>query len=274
MNNAQLRSYLFAPGNRPNLFEKARAAGADAVILDLEDAVPPAEKILARTNVLEHADAARPTWVRINGFDTPWFADDVTALAIHPGIAGIVLPKAETREQIDAVLAGAHAGASVLPIIETARGFVNLATLCRAPRVDRIVFGTLDFQVDLDIEGDGEELLMFRSQIVLASRIAGIASPVDGVSTVLDNSALIEADARRGRRLGFGAKLCIHPRQIEAVHRAYAWSKEEQEWALRILKAVETSRGAAVAMDGKMVDTPVILKARRILGQPVRGEQC
>ncbi|WP_233807311.1 HpcH/HpaI aldolase/citrate lyase family protein [Paraburkholderia sp. HP33-1] len=261
------RSYLFVPGNRPERFDKAYAAGADAVILDLEDAVQPDAKVTARAAVLAavSAHALRAAWVRINGSDTSWFHDDVAALAGQAGVAGIVLPKAETREQIFAVLANAHPALSVLPIVETARGFANLAELCGSPRVLRIVFGTLDFQVDLGIDGDGEELHMFRSQIVLASRLAGIGAPVDGVSTTIPDADVVEAEARRGRRFGFGGKLCIHPKQIEAVHRAYAWSDAEVELARRVLAAVEASHGAAVAVDGKMVDMPVILKARRVL---------
>ena len=267
MNAALPRSYLFVPGNRPERFEKAYAAGADAVILDLEDAVQPGDKPAARAAVLAAAsnDASRAAWVRINGSDTPWFNDDVAALAGRLGVAGIVLPKAETREQIEAVLAHAHPALSVLPIVETARGFANLAVLCAAPRVQRIVFGTLDFQIDLGIDGDGEELHLFRSQIVLASRLAGIGAPVDGVSTTITDTDAVEADARRGRRFGFGGKLCIHPKQIDAVHRAYAWSDDEVEWARRVLAAVDASHGAAVAVDGKMVDMPVILKARRVV---------
>jgi citrate lyase subunit beta / citryl-CoA lyase len=260
------RSYLFVPGNRPERFEKARASGADAVIFDLEDAVQPQEKQAARETVREHMDAARPAFVRINAADTEWFANDAAAIANHPGVTGIVLPKAETREQIETVLAHAHPSLTILPIVETARGFANLTLLCAAPRVQRIVFGTLDFQIDLNIEGDGEELDMFRSQIVLASRLAGLTTPVDGVSTVLDDPVVIESEARRGRRFGFGAKLCIHPLQIDAVHRAYAWTDAELAWAERVLQAVEASSGAAVAVDGKMVDMPVILKARRMVG--------
>ncbi|WP_233856303.1 HpcH/HpaI aldolase/citrate lyase family protein [Paraburkholderia sp. HD33-4] len=262
------RSYLFVPGNRPERFDKAYAAGADAVILDLEDAVPPDQKVPARAAVVAavSANASRAAWVRINGSDTRWFPDDVAALVGQAGVAGIVLPKAETREQICAVLANAHPALSVLPIVETARGFANLAELCGSPRVLRIVFGTLDFQVDLGIDGDGEELHLFRSQIVLASRLAEIGAPVDGVSTTIIDADAVQADARRGRRFGFGGKLCIHPKQIEAVHRAYAWSDAEVEWARRVLAAVEASDGAAVAVDGKMVDMPVILRARRVLG--------
>lgn len=260
------RSYLFVPGNRPERFEKARSAGADAVILDLEDAVQPAEKGAARDAVLASLDAARPVWVRVNGTDTAWFSDDVAALAAQAGVAGIMLPKAESAEQVGAVLARAHAGLRVLPIVESARGIAGLEALCGAQGVPRVAFGTLDFQVDMGIDGDGEELDVFRSQIVLASRLAGIGAPVDGVSTVFDDAQVLEGEARRGRRFGYGGKLCIHPKQIEPVHRAYAWSDAERAWAQRVLDAVQASSGAAVALDGKMVDMPVILKARRILG--------
>ncbi|SDE21217.1 HpcH/HpaI aldolase/citrate lyase family protein [Paraburkholderia lycopersici] len=266
MNVTLARSYLFVPGNRPERFEKARSAGADAVIVDLEDAVQPEEKGVARDCALAALDAQRPVWVRVNGTDTPWFADDVAALAAHAGVAGIVLPKAERAEQVAAALARAHAALRVLPIVESARGIAGLNGLCGARGVPRVAFGTLDFQVDMGIDGDGEELDAFRSQIVLASRLAGIAAPVDGVSTVFDDAQALEAEARRGRRFGYGGKLCIHPKQIAPVHRAYAWSDGERAWAQRVLDAVQASAGAAVALDGKMVDMPVILKARRILG--------
>ncbi|WP_333993304.1 CoA ester lyase [Burkholderia orbicola] len=263
--SACARSWLFVPGNRPERVEKARAAGADAVIVDLEDAVPPDGKPAARDAVAARLDAARPVWVRVNAADTAWFADDLAAIAAHPGAAGVMLPKCETRAQIDAVLAHAHGTLELLPIVETAAGIAGLDQVCAAPRVVRVAFGTLDFQVDLGIDGDGEELNAFRSRIVLASRLAGIAPPVDGVSTIIDDPAAIERHARDARRFGFGGKLCIHPKQLDAVHRAYAWTDAEQAWARRVLDAVDASGGAAVALDGRMVDMPVILKARRIL---------
>jgi citrate lyase subunit beta/citryl-CoA lyase len=263
-------SYLFVPGNRPERFAKARAAGADAVIFDLEDAVQPAEKALARDAVVNGLDAAAPVYVRINGAQTAWFADDVAALAAHPGVAGFVLPKAEESASIAAILERAHPALTVSPIIESALGYARLSVLCDAPGIDRLLFGTLDFQVDLGMEATEPELIVFRSGIVLASRLAGLAAPVDGVSTALDDAASIEADARHGRRLGFGGKLCIHPKQLAAVHRAYACSEAEYDWAKRVLEAVHASGGAAVAVDGRMVDAPVILKAERIASTPRR----
>jgi citrate lyase subunit beta/citryl-CoA lyase len=258
-------SYLFVPGDRPDRIEKARAAGADAVIIDLEDAVQPQAKESARHAALNALDATRPLWVRVNGSETPWFADDVAAFARHAGVAGIVLPKAETASQVNQVHARAHAQLQVIPIVETARAFVNLSAICSAKYVTRVEFGTLDFQLDLGIEDEGEPLHMFRSAIVLSSRLAGIAAPVDGVSTAIDDAPAIEADARRGRSFGFGAKMCIHPKQVAAVHRAYAWTDAQKDWAQRVMQAVQASGGSAVALDGKMVDMPVILKARRIL---------
>ena len=119
--------------------------------------------------------------------------------------------------------------------------------------------------LDLGIDGEGDELLMFRSQMVLVSKLAGLRAPVDGVSTAIDDAEALRADAERARKLGFGAKLCIHPRQVAIVERAFAPSDAERDWARRVLEAAERAGGAAVAVDGKMVDKPVMLRARAIL---------
>ena len=258
------RSYLFVPGNRPERFAKACAAGADAVILDLEDAVPPAEKVVARESVAQWLDPAHPVFIRINSADTEWFRDDVD-MCKAPGVAGIVLPKAEQVEDIRFV--AERAGSTpILPLIESAKGFWNAHAIAHAGTVQRLVFGSIDFQVDLGIDGENEQLLYFRSQLVLVSRLAGIQAPVDGVSTVIDDVVQIRDDTLRGKRLGFGAKLCIHPRQIGPVNECFRPSREEVAWARRVLAAATAANGAAVAVDGKMVDRPVILKAREILG--------
>jgi len=257
------RSYLFVPGNRPERFDKALAAGADAVIVDLEDAVPPAEKDAARATVAAWLSADRPVVVRINGPDTEWFGQDL-ALARSPGVAAVMLPKAQRIEDIRAIVT-AGSGALVLALIETAGGFANAQKIASAPGVARLVFGSIDFQLDLGIRGEDEELLTFRSQLVLVSRLAGIAAPVDGVSTAIDDAAQLEADAARARRFGFGAKLCIHPRQVATVNRAFSPTEEELAWARRVLDAAAKAGGAAVAVDGKMVDRPVILRAETIV---------
>jgi citrate lyase subunit beta/citryl-CoA lyase len=259
----RLRSLLFVPGNRPERFDKALAAGADAVILDLEDAVAPADKVRAREAVRRWLRPDHAVMVRINAADTSWFEDDL-ALCAHPGVAGIVLPKAERVDRIaKLVSAGANA---VLPLIESGAGIAALDAIASAPAVQCLIFGSIDLQVDLGMrDALEEELLFFRSQIVLASRLGGLAAPVDGVTTAIDDAQQLQADVRRARRLGFGGKLCIHPRQVEGVHRGFAPSAEELDWAKRVLAAAASAGGAAVAVDGKMVDKPVLLRAQAIL---------
>jgi citrate lyase subunit beta/citryl-CoA lyase len=261
----QTRSYLFVPGDRPDRFQKACNAGADAVILDLEDAVSPATKNAARDAVSSWLSTGARAYVRMNSAATPWFDDDLRALRQHANLLGIVVPKAESAASLRAIADGLPA-AAVLPLIETAAGFGSLQDIARSPKVRCLLFGTLDFQVDMGIRGDGDALLYFRSQLTLVSKLAGIGAPVDGVTTSIDDGRLIESETRRARDLGFRGKLCIHPRQVAHVHDAFAHGEEEIAWAKRVLHAVETSDGAATTVDGKMVDLPVILKARDILG--------
>ena len=263
------RSYLFVPGDRPERFDKAWASRADAVIIDLEDAVAPDKKVQARAAIAAWLDASRPVWVRVNAMDSEWFADDVL-LALQPGLAGLMVPKAEELPASLIALCGEH-GLAILPIIETAVGMRNAEKLAATAQVSRLAFGTIDFQVDLDIVGDDDALLAFRSHLVLVSRLAGIAAPIDGVTTAIDDLELLRADTSRSRRFGFGAKLCIHPSQVDEVHRVLAPSEAERDWARRVLEVIETSNGAAVALDGKMIDRPVWLKAVRIAGAPLAG---
>jgi citrate lyase subunit beta/citryl-CoA lyase len=264
------RSYLFVPGHRPERFDKALACGADAVVFDLEDAVPEAEKEHARAAVArwlrDHRDAvpSPQRLVRVNASGTPQHEADVSVC--REGVSGVVLPKSEQVAHL-ARLAQALPAAALLPLVETAAGMAAAAALAHAPKVQRLVFGSIDFQHDLGIDGDGEELLFFRSQLVLHSRLAGLAAPVDGVSTALDDTACVRAEAQRARRLGFGAKLCIHPRQVAPVHEAFAPTPAQLAWARRVLDAAAAAGGAAVALDGAMVDRPVVLRAQALLAQ-------
>jgi len=265
------RSYLFVPADRPERFAKALASGADAVIVDLEDAVAPDAKDDARVALaqwLASAAAAPPSvplLVRINAPGSAWFDADLALCGRSAAIAGVMLPKAERVADLDAVRAAAP-GRALVPLIETAEGFEQRRAIAGATGVQRLAFGSIDFQLDLGITGDGIELLHFRSQLVLASRLASIAPPIDGVTTALDDDAPVARDAQAARRLGFGAKLCIHPRQVAAVNAAFTPCEAEFDWARRVIDAVERSGGAAVAVDGKMVDRPVLLRAREVLG--------
>lgn len=260
----QALSYLFVPGDRPERFAKALAAGAQAVIVDLEDAVAPAQKAQARAALQQwlHSPQAQPVHLRINPPGTPWFEEDLTLCAL-PEVAAVVLPKAESAQQVQ----GVHqaSGKPVLALIESALGLAAARQIASAPGVARLVFGSIDFQADLGIEGEDDALLAFRSELVLASRLAQLPAPVDGVTTALDDGQALAQDTARARRLGFGAKLCIHPRQVAAVNEGFRPSESELNWARRVLAAAQASSGAAVAVDGKMVDAPVLKRAQALL---------
>jgi citrate lyase subunit beta/citryl-CoA lyase len=258
------RSYLFVPGNRPDRFAKALASGAHAVIIDLEDAVPAAEKTAARNAVAAALDMRQPVIVRINGVDTDWFRNDVTICRM-PGVAAIMLPKTEGVEHLRRVEELLGGSLPILPLIETAQGFANALEIAKDRAVHRLVFGAIDFQLDLGIKGDAEELLFFRSQLVLVSRLAEIAAPVDGINTEIDDPEKLRAATLRARRLGFGGKLCIHPKQVPYVNQCFRPTPEEIAWARRVVEAAGAAGGAAVADGGQMIDRPVILQAERIL---------
>lgn len=254
------QSYLFVPGNKSERFGKALASGADAVIIDLEDAVEPEAKIAARDAIAQWVSPERPVFVRINARNTPWFEADA-ALGTLKGVAGIVLPKAESAEDVCAAIAIARRRVPVYPLIESANGMWNAHDVAKAPYVARLMFGTLDFIADMGMSNDGVSLNHFRSQLALISRVAGIESPVDGVTPDIDDGERIERDALNGKQLGFGAKLCIHPKQIGFVHKCFRPNEDEVHWARRVLDAMRDSNGGVVTVDGKMVDRPVMLRA-------------
>lgn len=259
----RMNSLLFVPASRPDRYAKALAAGAHAVIIDLEDAVAPADKDRARAALADWLSPVHPVLVRINGADTPWFAADLELLA-HAGIAAVILPKAEHADDVRAA-SRAGGGLAVLPLIESALGFDRRRALACADRVERLIFGQIDFQSDMNMRCGEEELLSFRTELVLASRLADIAAPIDGVCTAIDDAELLRVEALRARRLGFGGKLCIHPRQVALVNRCFAPSAEEIAWAQTVIDADAASGGAVVAVAGKMVDRPVVLRAATIL---------
>lgn len=258
------RSYLFVPANRPERIAKAQRAGADAVIVDLEDAVAPSEKSAAREALTHYLDAAQPVLLRINGVNTPWATEDLK-LCTLPGVSGVLLPKAEHPAAVTDIAQSIGPDKIIVPIIETARGFDNAREIAATGNVTRFAFGSIDFQVDLGINGETDELLYFRSQLVLVSRLAELLPPIDGVTVSIDDAEVLRSETQRGRRLGFGAKLCIHPKQIPIVNSCYKPTEEEVAWAQRVVRAAASSKGSALAVDGKMVDAPVIRKAEEIL---------
>jgi citrate lyase subunit beta/citryl-CoA lyase len=260
-------TYLFVPGNRPDRYDKAVAAGAGAVVLDLEDAVAPEHKDGARLAVARwlrsRAETTERIVVRINDATSAWFEADLELLGETP-LLRAMLPKAETPQQVEAVRRALPPGGQVLPLIETAHGVRDVERIAAADGVQRLVFGNLDYGVDLDLSGDERGLIHPCACIALASRCAGLAAPVAGVTPDIDDEARLLADLAFARALGFGAKLCIHPRQVAAIHRALTPSPAEVDWARRVIAAAAASQGA-VQVDGRMVDRPVLLKAQGIL---------
>jgi citrate lyase subunit beta/citryl-CoA lyase len=257
------RTYLFVPADRTDRFDKAWNSGADQVIIDLEDGVAPAQKDAARKAAADWMTAERPVWVRINAYNTAWYENDVE-LAAHSGLRGFMIPKAEHLPR-DLINACREQEKSLILLVETAVGFNNLPELAETAMVERLAFGSIDFQVDLGIEGDDDALAYFRSQLVLASRLAQIQPPLDGVTTDVNDAEVLRQDTLRAKRFGFGGKLCIHPRQVLEANRVFSPTDEELGWARMVVAASAQRDGGAVTVGGKMVDKPVLSKALRII---------
>ena len=264
----RLRSLLFAPGNKTEVLAKLPRSGPDGVVLDLEDAVPDEAKAEARAVVAEAAPvlvAANPglsVFVRINAVPSAFFADDVAALP--DDIAGIVVPKLESAEQVAAL--------PDLPVVaglETAAGVARAEEVLSAEGVVAGYFGAEDFVADMGgvRTTEGTEVLYARSQVALAARLAGVPA-IDQVVTDLRDEARFRADAAVGRALGYRGKLCIHPAQVPWSHEAFSPTPEELDRARRLLAAYDDARAsgtAAIAFEGQMVDEPLARQARTLL---------
>lgn len=255
---------LFVPGNRPERFEKAAASGADAIIIDLEDAVPADAKDLARAS-LRVDFTTLPVLVRINGSGTIWHADDLVAVSKLP-FAAIIVPKMELAGfagRSETVLFGPARGHAVVALIETALGLSEARKIAALPSVSRVAFGSIDYCADVGCSHTRDALLAARSELVLASRLAGKLAPIDGVTTTLDDERVVIGDSRHARDIGFGGKLCIHPRQVNGIMVGFRPDDSEIAWARKVL----SSGDGAVSVDGAMVDEPVRLRARSILAR-------
>ncbi|WP_313441090.1 CoA ester lyase [Novosphingobium sp.] len=248
---------LFVPANRPERFAKAAASGADAIILDLEDAVPLDAKDAARA-ALAADFIDLPILVRINGADTEWHEEDLKAASRLP-IGGIVLPKAAELEDIRRI-------AAVLPVvalIETAQGIAQARVIATSGHAARLAFGSVDYSADLGCAHVRDALANARSELVLASRLGGLPAPLDGVTTGIADADEASDDARYARSLGFGGKLLIHPNQVAPVREGFRPTAGEVDWARRVL----ASGDGAASVDGAMVDEPVRIRARNILSR-------
>lgn len=277
-----LRSYLFAPGNHPRKVEKVFAAGADAVILDLEDAVAIGEKESARSAVVAAMQRPRHAigYVRINGVDTRWCMGDIETV-VGPWLDGIVVPKVESADQLRFVadkigdaerrLGLAGGAIEVMPLVESALGVESAREIAAAgPRVRRLAFGGGDYTTDLDIvwTAQEQELSYARARLTHASRIAGIEPPVDTVVVQVKDIERFRVSAANGRRAGFAGKLCIHPDQVGPCNEAFSPTEAEIERARRVVgafEAAEAGGSASIRVEGEFIDYPLVERARRVL---------
>ena len=258
---------LFVPGDRPERFAKAAGSGADVVIIDLEDAVALSDKPMALASTADAlARGGVRALVRVNPVDSATHNTEITALLAltdwpHHGLLGIVVPKAEQPASVAGLRASLPKDLALVPLVESAVGLVNALGLAQVSGVTRLAFGAIDFSLDVNADSADRFLDHARSGLVLASRAAGIAAPLDTPATEIRDEDAVAASARLARNFGFGGKLCIHPAQIAAVNAAFLPSQAEIEWA----RSVVGAEGGAAQVDGQMIDRPVTERAKRIL---------
>ncbi|MGW2487809.1 HpcH/HpaI aldolase/citrate lyase family protein [Streptomyces sp. NPDC001606] len=258
-------TWLYAPGDRPQVVAKALAAGADVVVIDLEDAVAPDRKEYARAATAERLRTPQPVpvHVRVNALDTPWAAADLAAVAALPGLAGLRLPKVTTAQEI-------RRAASVTPVplyalLETALGIEHAFTIATAhPALRGIALGEADLRADLGVRADAG-LDWPRSRVIVAARAAGLAPPTQCVHPDIRDLDGLAASCAHGRALGFLGRAAIHPRQLPVIERAYLPTPAELEHAETILKAAALEEGAQALPDGRFIDAAVVATARRTL---------
>ncbi len=281
---APIRSFLFTPANHPRRVEKVFQVGADAVILDLEDAVAISEKPAARQDVV-NAFSGRPNsgtrhYVRVNSIDTPYCEEDIKA-TVGPWLDGVVLPKVESRaclNELERMLAAAEAdqglpvgSLDLMPIIETGRGVESAKKIATADsRIKRLAFGGGDYTLDLNYQWEADEAVLAyaRAKLSHASRLGDLEPPIDTVVLqIKDNDRFLQS-ARQGKQFGFGGKLCIHPDQVPLTHEVFTPSEAEIAHARAVVAAFEAAEAegsASIQLDGYFIDYPIVYKSQRIL---------
>ncbi|MFG3014622.1 HpcH/HpaI aldolase/citrate lyase family protein [Streptomyces cinerochromogenes] len=258
-------TWLYAPGDRPHVVAKALAAGADVVVVDLEDAVAPGRKGYARAATAELLTEPQPVpvHVRVNAPDTPWADADLTALAGLPGLSGLRLPKVTSPAQVRQV-----AVATPVPLyalLESALGVEHAYAIATAhPALRGIALGEADLRADLGVRADAG-LDWPRSRVIVAARAAGLAPPSQTVHPDIRDLDGLSASCAHGRALGFLGRAAIHPRQLPVIERAYLPTAAEVEHAETVIKAASAEEGAQALPDGRFIDAAVVAMARRTL---------
>ena len=278
------RSWMFVPGHRQKMIDKALGLNADAIMLDIEDGVAPSEKDTARQLIGEalgrpKASNSPARFVRINAIGHPRMDADLDAV-VRPGLEGLVLPKVETAEEViklDAILTQRESkqrmpggGVKLLIAIESPRGLLNAPAIAgRSSRVCGLMFGAEDFGRELGLptfrEGEARDMLYARSALVIAAAAAHVQA-VDGVWVDLKDTEGLAVYGRQSRRLGFSAMSLIHPSQIDPINQMFSPTREEIDYAQRVIQAFEeaNARGdGSIAFGGQLIDRPIVERARR-----------
>jgi citrate lyase beta subunit len=261
-----IRSLIFTPANRPERMQRALACGADSICIDLEDSVAPQDKIAARSNALEMLSIATNSHihvgVRINPLDTQWGAKDLAS--VKASAAFIVLPKVLDLHEIDNIRCLLPPDHTVWPIVESAAGLMRSWELAAAKGVGGIVFGAFDYVADVGCAMTWEALLFARSQLAAACAKAKVQL-LDTPPEAIDDSDGLTASTSRAKALGFTGRTCIHPLQVSPINAVFTPSKVEVAWAQTVLDAFDRAEGGAAQLNGRLVELPVILRARRVL---------
>jgi citrate lyase subunit beta / citryl-CoA lyase len=267
------RTFLFVPGDRPDRFGKAAAAGADVIVLDLEDGVLPDRKQEAREHAHGWLRQRNQAVVRINAEGTPWHADDADMTARNLGaVLAVMVPKAEDPERLAALSQRLPAETPLVPLLETANGIAYAQAICATAGVVRPAFGSVDLAAQLGVDHRSHGALQHaRSALVLAAAASELAAPVDGVTTNLADDSSLRTDLEHAVMLGFTGKLCIHPRQVAVANELLSPSAADVEWARQVITA---AKGSSVTVQGgHMVDRPVLLRAQAVLARAFRLAQ-
>jgi len=280
--STRFRSMLFAPGNQPRKMEKAFTFGADIVCIDLEDAVPTAEKETARSQVTAALKSPRntPFYVRINALGTPYCLSDVEAVVV-PGLSGLVVPMIDSGSSIAMIewLVGqleqrqglARGSVDIIPVIETASAIIHLDEICRAAaRTRRLSFGAWDFTLDTGITYTPEEenIADARMRVLLHSRSAGLEAPIDTSYPVLGDIDGLSRSSRAARAMGYQGKACIHPEQVIPINDAFSVNESELQEARTIVaefEKAESAGSASIRVNGRFVDYPMYKKAKALV---------
>ncbi|UYP20548.1 CoA ester lyase [Rhodococcus sp. Z13] len=253
------RSWLLVPGHSPDRFDAAAASPADAIVLDLEDAVPAADKPAARADVVAWLKGGGSAWVRINDATTPFWADDLEALAGLPGLQGVMLAKAESGHQVEATAGMLPEGTRILVLIESAMGLEAAPEIARAEGTFRLVFGSGDFRRDTGMSDLPLAMAYARSRLVITSRAARLPGPIDG-PTLSDDPEVLKREAELTRSMGMTGKLCMTPERASFANTALSPSSTDVDWAHGVI--------GTLGEDGRNVrdgsDLPRLAKAKRI----------